>query len=137
MAENRQILRSGVTVVRYIHQQYIDPWLINSYKILRLEQEAQQTLPKGSVYTFAKENSQPQASKQKTSRQLDAKSLSQSVEISQKEKNYVGEKGNTELLNESSEVQECDQQTRRSLRKKTALLKETDVTKAAKMLDLE
>jgi len=42
-------LRSGVTKPRYIHHHYVDPWLIRSYKIYRLEQES--VVPfKDSVY---------------------------------------------------------------------------------------
>lgn len=40
LTENHIFLRSGVTNPRYIHHRYVDPWLINSCKINRHEQES-------------------------------------------------------------------------------------------------
>lgn len=40
LTDNHIFLRSGVTKPRYIHHRYVDPWLIQSYKIYRLEQES-------------------------------------------------------------------------------------------------
>jgi len=40
LVKNHIFLRSGVTKPRYIHHRYVDPWLIHSYKIYRLEQES-------------------------------------------------------------------------------------------------
>lgn len=49
LVENHIFLRSGVTKPRYIHHRYVDPWLIHSYKIYRLEQES--LIPfKDSIY---------------------------------------------------------------------------------------
>lgn len=49
LTENHIFLRSGVTIPRYVHHRYADPWLIHSYKIYRLEQES--VVPfKDSVY---------------------------------------------------------------------------------------
>jgi len=49
LTENNIFLRSGVIKPRYIHHHYVDPWLIRSYKIYRLEQES--VVPfKDSVY---------------------------------------------------------------------------------------
>jgi len=49
LTKNSIFLRSGVTKPRYIHHHYVDPWLIRSYKIYRLEQES--VVPfKDSVY---------------------------------------------------------------------------------------
>ncbi|XP_015608744.1 general transcription factor 3C polypeptide 1 [Cephus cinctus] len=50
-------LRSGVTTLRYIHWSYTEPWLIESYKILRLDKDSQPLIPKGSMY-FADEEKQ-------------------------------------------------------------------------------
>lgn len=50
LTENRIFLRSGVTKPRYIHHRYVDPWLINSCKIYRLEQEALVSF-KDSIYS--------------------------------------------------------------------------------------
>lgn len=40
LIDNHIFLRSGVTKPRYIHHRYVDPWLIHSCKIYRLEQES-------------------------------------------------------------------------------------------------
>lgn len=49
LTENHIFLRSGVTSSHYIHHRYVNPWLIHSYKIYRLEQES--VVPfKDSVY---------------------------------------------------------------------------------------
>ncbi|XP_014204050.1 general transcription factor 3C polypeptide 1 isoform X2 [Copidosoma floridanum] len=50
LVEKRVVLRAGIVTVRYIHHRYINPWIIRSYKILRLEKESHQTVPEGSVY---------------------------------------------------------------------------------------
>lgn len=49
LVENRIFLRSGVTSPRYIHHNHVDPWLIHSCKIYRLEQEAMGPF-KDSIY---------------------------------------------------------------------------------------
>lgn len=49
LIENRVFLRSGVTNSRYIHYQYVDPWLTHSYKINRHEQESLVSF-KDSIY---------------------------------------------------------------------------------------
>lgn len=56
MSEKRIILRAGIVAVRYIYQQFTNPWIIHSYKILRLEKESHQTLPEGSVYVLDNED---------------------------------------------------------------------------------
>lgn len=54
--DNYLFLRTGVTTVRYIHHDYVNSWLIHSYKIYRLEKESLIPIPKGTVYvTEAKE----------------------------------------------------------------------------------
>lgn len=140
LSEFRQIIRSGVTVVRFIHNQYIDPWLIHSYKILRLEQEAQPLVPKGSAYVL---DDDPKTPKQKSPRKSNPKSP-KPVEILESDQNEVTmEKTNTEGLDEPSRLSTSEggdpseSQPRRSSRKKTVLLKQYDVFRAAQMLDLE
>lgn len=49
LVENRIFLRSGVTSPRYIHHNHVNPWLIHSCKISRLEQEAMGPF-KDSIY---------------------------------------------------------------------------------------
>ena len=46
------MLRTGIIAVRYVHHRYINPWIIHSYKILRLERESHQSVPEGSVYVL-------------------------------------------------------------------------------------
>jgi hypothetical protein len=55
LVQKKIILRAGIVSVRYIHYRYINPWIIHSYKILRLEKEAHQTIPEGSVYILDNE----------------------------------------------------------------------------------
>ncbi|XP_008211506.1 general transcription factor 3C polypeptide 1 [Nasonia vitripennis] len=52
LTEKRIVLRAGIVTVRYIHYRYVNPWIIHSYKILRLEKESHQTVPEGSVYVL-------------------------------------------------------------------------------------
>jgi len=67
LIENHIFLRSGVTKPRYIHHRYVDPWLIQSYKIYRLEQES--LVPfKDSIYATMQ-----QGEKAETSAETDAK----------------------------------------------------------------
>jgi len=67
LIENHIFLRSGVTKPRYIHHRYVDPWLIQSYKIYRLEQES--LVPfKDSIYATMQ-----QGEKAETSAKTDAK----------------------------------------------------------------
>lgn len=56
LSENRLVLRAGIVAVRYIHHRFINPWIIHSYKILRLEKESHQSLPEGSVYVLDNED---------------------------------------------------------------------------------
>lgn len=49
LTENRLILRTGVTSVRYVHQSYTEPWLIRTPKIVRLEKESYPNVPKGAM----------------------------------------------------------------------------------------
>ena len=52
LSEKRMVLRAGIVAVRYIYHRYVNPWIIHSYKILRLEKESHQTVPEGSVYVL-------------------------------------------------------------------------------------
>lgn len=67
LIENHIFLRSGVTSPRYIHHCYVDPWLIHSYKLNRLEQET--IVPfKDSIYAMM-----PQGKISSTDVETDAK----------------------------------------------------------------
>ncbi|XP_014229864.1 general transcription factor 3C polypeptide 1 [Trichogramma pretiosum] len=52
LVEKRIVLRAGIVTVRYIYHRSVNPWIIHSYKILRLEREAHQAVPEGSVYVL-------------------------------------------------------------------------------------
>ena len=130
LSEFRQIIRSGVTVVRFIHNQHIDPWLINSYKIPRLEQEAQPSVPKGSVYFL---DDVPKTPKRKRPLEI---LESDPEEVTMEEINSEDLEEHSRL-NISEDVDLSENQPRRSSRKTTGLLKQIDVDRAAQMLDLE
>ncbi|XP_058798386.1 general transcription factor 3C polypeptide 1 [Phymastichus coffea] len=57
LSEKRIVLRAGIIAVRYIYQKFTNPWIIHSYKILRLEKESHQSLPRGSVYVLDNDES--------------------------------------------------------------------------------
>jgi hypothetical protein len=55
LTKSRILYRSGVTTVHYIYYMYLKPWLVHSYKLLRLEREKQQPPPQQAVMNVAVE----------------------------------------------------------------------------------
>jgi hypothetical protein len=53
LTKSRILYRSGVTAVHYIYHMYMKPWLVHSYKLLRLEREKQQPPPQQAVMNVA------------------------------------------------------------------------------------
>lgn len=53
LTKSRTLYRSGVTTVHYIYHMFMKPWLIHSYKLLRLEREKQQPPPQQAVMNVA------------------------------------------------------------------------------------
>lgn len=58
--DNHIFLRSGVIKPRYIHHRYVDPWLIHSCKIHRLEQESLGPF-KDSIYATMQQTAETNA----------------------------------------------------------------------------
>ncbi|PNF15072.1 hypothetical protein B7P43_G16543 [Cryptotermes secundus] len=53
LTKSRSLYRSGVTTVHYIYHMFMKPWLVHSYKLLRLEREKQQPPPQQAVMNVA------------------------------------------------------------------------------------
>lgn len=68
LTDNHIFLRSGVTNPRYIHHRYVDPWLIQSCKLNRHEQESMVPF-KNSVYATM----QQKKTTAESSNEIDAK----------------------------------------------------------------
>lgn len=49
LTKSQILYRSGVTTVHYIYHMYMKPWLVHSYKLLRLEREKQVPAPQEAV----------------------------------------------------------------------------------------
>jgi hypothetical protein len=49
LTKSRMLYRSGVTTVHYIYHMFMKPWLVHSYKLLRLEREKQPLPPQQAV----------------------------------------------------------------------------------------
>ncbi|XP_011696801.1 PREDICTED: general transcription factor 3C polypeptide 1 isoform X2 [Wasmannia auropunctata] len=157
LVENHIFLRSGVTKPRYIHHRYVDPWLIHSYKIYRLEQES--LVPfKDSIYATM----QPGEMNAEINAETDAKSMNlhneeenanekHEIDIAiastssdnQESKEKKNEKTDNDLINEKNEKKESSEineegtsRTRkRTCKQRTRLLPQKDVYKSAQQLD--
>ncbi|KYN36248.1 General transcription factor 3C polypeptide 1 [Trachymyrmex septentrionalis] len=152
LTENRIFVRSGVTKPRYIHHRYVDPWLINSCKIYRLEQES--LVPfKDSIYS-----TMHQGKTTETNTEIDAKDTNIDNEKDANEKREIDsaipstssdnqdskEKKNTKMdndvINEKDEKKEDSEKSnlhtrKRTHKQKTHLLPQKDVYKSAQQLD--
>ncbi|KAF7988582.1 hypothetical protein HCN44_001155 [Aphidius gifuensis] len=53
LCKKKLFLRTGVTVTRYIHKKYTDPWIIKSVRIKRLQRENLPPIPQSSIYLFS------------------------------------------------------------------------------------
>lgn len=53
LTKSQILYRSGVTTVHYIYHMYMKPWLVHSYKLLRLERENQVPAPQEAVMNVA------------------------------------------------------------------------------------
>lgn len=141
--DNYLFLRTGVTTVRYIHHDYVNSWLIHSYKIYRLEKESLIPIPKGTVYvTESKEilNKNINIDTIKESNQT----LNSSIENeSSKEETIESEIKNNENKHEDSNKdtsshsdEEYNIQVKKRIQKNALkLLSQKDISKAVKQLD--
>ncbi|OAD53659.1 General transcription factor 3C polypeptide 1 [Eufriesea mexicana] len=151
LADNYIFLRSGVTTVRYIHHRHADAWLIHSYKICRLEKESLIPIPKGTVYvmnskdTLNKDNGintikEPNKS---LSSPLENESLKtvcenmieENIQSEIKDNENKNEDSNKDISSHSDEEYNT-QVKKRMQRKRTRLLPQKDISRAAKQLDL-
>ncbi|XP_014614359.1 PREDICTED: general transcription factor 3C polypeptide 1 [Polistes canadensis] len=158
LIENYLFLRSGVTTPRYIHHLYVNPWLIHSYKIFRLERESLLPIPKGSIYlTENQTNADINIDDIKKDNDIDhnKNSLESSIcdmditmidneeEIQKKDTlpligNGTEEQENATIISNSDESEKepnvCA--TKRLQRKRISLLPQKDIFTSAKKLDL-
>ncbi|KAG7208455.1 hypothetical protein KM043_014681 [Ampulex compressa] len=156
LTRERLFLRSGVTTVRYIHHRHADPWLINSYKIYRLEKESLPPVPRGSVYVTESETVENKSSDFEESLEVHRDSISLPEDSPTKEDPSdtrivdeamaeeaasveVGDEDQKEAIEKphqgDSEEEPSVQTKRRIQRKRTRLLPQRDICRAAKQLD--
>lgn len=64
LTKSQILYRSGVTTVHYIYHMYMKPWLVHSYKLLRLERENQVLAPPEAVMNVAPQVSNDSSEKQ-------------------------------------------------------------------------
>jgi len=64
LTKSQILYRSGVTTVHYIYHMYMKPWLVHSYKLLRLEREKQVPAPQEAVMNVAPQVSNDSFEKQ-------------------------------------------------------------------------
>lgn len=64
LTKSRILYRSGVTTVHYIYHMFMKPWLVHSYKLLRLERENQPIAPQHAVMKIAAQDSHDCSEKQ-------------------------------------------------------------------------
>ncbi|KAL0120525.1 hypothetical protein PUN28_008329 [Cardiocondyla obscurior] len=154
LIDNHIFLRSGVTKPRYIHHRYVDPWLIHSYKIYRLEQEA--LVPfKDSIYATmqhgetskinaemnAKNTNLYEAEEETTNRKHEtgiaiASTSSDNQENREKKNETINDLNNKDSSQQNSQNKESNLRTiKRTHKQKTRLLPQKDVYKSAQQLD--
>lgn len=143
--DNYLFLRTGVTTVRYIHHDYVNSWLIHSYKIFRLEKESLIPIPKGTVYmTESKEilnkninKDTIKESNQNLNSSIENKSskiICETVESEIKNNENKHEDSNKDTSSHSDE--EYNIQIKKRIQKKALkLLPQKDISKAVKQLD--
>ncbi|XP_025073362.1 LOW QUALITY PROTEIN: general transcription factor 3C polypeptide 1 [Pogonomyrmex barbatus] len=151
LIDNHIFVRSGVIKPRFIHHRFADSWLIHSYKIYRLEQEA--AVPfRDSIYATMQRQTETNVdteentnvhTKEDENKNHEADnaipSTSSGTQGDKKEKK--DEKVDNDLNNDEDEKkedneinEENDTRTRRR-KQKTCLLPQKDVYKSAQQLD--
>lgn len=148
--ENYLFLRTGVTTVRYIHHDYVNSWLIHSYKIYRLEKESLIPIPKGTVYvteskeilnkninidTIKESNQNLNSSIENESSKIICENVTEeTVESEIKNNENKHEDSNKDTSSHSDE--EYNIQVKKRIQKKALkLLPQKDISKAVKQLD--
>ncbi|XP_076298615.1 general transcription factor 3C polypeptide 1 isoform X2 [Lasioglossum baleicum] len=133
LTKHRLLLRTGVTVVRYVHHQYADSWLIHSYKISRLERESLVPVPKSTVYITQPEvilHEGNNANVPPENKTANTAEILKEVELETKNQE------NGSSSKELSENEENTQLKRRVQRKRTSLMPQRDISRAVKQFDL-
>lgn len=147
--DNYLFLRTGVTTVRYIHHDYVNSWLIHSYKIFRLEKESLIPIPKGTVYmteskeilnkninkdTIKESNQNLNSSIENKSKIICENETEETVESEIKNNENKHEDSNKDTSSHSDE--EYNIQIKKRIQKKALkLLPQKDISKAVKQLD--
>ncbi|XP_046623037.1 general transcription factor 3C polypeptide 1 isoform X1 [Neodiprion virginianus] len=159
LTEHRLVLRSGVTTTRYIHQKFTDPWMIKSFKILRLDKESLSPVSDRIISITEKENVVSATSDdclvksentfpsveeiQTTGESLNVADLDKVFLLDKNERlcgQTDGQEDATSGNDQTPDNKDIDEttgnvQTTRRMRKRTALLQPKDIQKAAKKLD--
>ncbi|XP_034950383.1 general transcription factor 3C polypeptide 1 [Chelonus insularis] len=155
MTDQRLFLRSGVSEMHYIHYNYVDPWLIQSIRIMRLHREALPPIPPDSIYIFNSSHAGTEKSNEnddecdnsneKEFEELSIPSSKNKKNNADKDNTIDSNPNNTEVTRsqtvdkkekneeETSAVNSSKQNHRKS---RTCLLQTKDIYTAAKKLDL-
>ncbi|XP_011862964.1 PREDICTED: general transcription factor 3C polypeptide 1-like [Vollenhovia emeryi] len=157
LTDNNIFLRSGVIKPRYIHHRYVDPWLIQSCKINRLEQES--LVPfKDSIYATMQQGDATETNAEADAKdtnlhneeedtsekhETDSAVPSTSSETNQEVKEENSKKADNDLNNEEDDMkkdseinEESSPRTRkRTYKQKMRLLPQKDVYKSAQQID--
>ncbi|XP_076161731.1 general transcription factor 3C polypeptide 1 isoform X2 [Ptiloglossa arizonensis] len=149
LTEHRLFLRSGVTTVRYIHHRHADSWLIHSYKIYRLEKETLVPMPRGTIYmtepeviiTEGKDLNPIEESNENPSctseNELPKVSSEQPIELNIQSEIKTHKNEDCDKDSSSHSDEECSRYVKKRMqRKRTRLLPQRDISRAAKQLDL-
>lgn len=144
-------MRSGVTVVRYIHHRYVDSWLINSYKICRLEKESLIPVPKGTVYvteskeasnkdndvnTIKETNQSPTRLLEKESSKITSGNIiREDIQLEIKDSNENKSEDSTKDTSSHSDEEYNTEMKKRMPRKRIKLHHQKDISKPAKQLN--
>ncbi|XP_054016236.1 general transcription factor 3C polypeptide 1 isoform X1 [Hylaeus anthracinus] len=151
--EHRLFLRAGVTTVRYIHHRHADAWLIDSYKICRLKKESLTPMPRGTVYVTEPEVIITEGNDLNFSKESnDASVISNNEEKNPSSPRIDDEEpiiSDTQSEVKTHKIEDCDKDSsshsdeecitltkKRMQRKRTRLLPQRDISRAAKQLDL-
>ncbi|XP_076636938.1 general transcription factor 3C polypeptide 1 [Colletes latitarsis] len=148
LTEHRLFLRSGVTTVRYIHHRHADSWLIRSYKIYRLEKESLMPMSKETMFVTEPEviitegndlnlveesNENPSfATKNESLMVTNEQSIESDIQFEVK----TNKNGDCDKDSSSHSDEDSNMQTKKRMqRKRTLLLPQRDISRAAKQLD--
>uniref|UniRef100_A0A6V7I8R1 Uncharacterized protein n=1 Tax=Bracon brevicornis TaxID=1563983 RepID=A0A6V7I8R1_9HYME len=117
LTDQRLLLRSGITKMHYIHHNFVDPWLIHSMRIMRLQKEALPSVPYNAVYVLNTDGD--------------------NTEHNQNPKSTQNKQSPAKKYRRSDGKPENSSDSQKNLQKKrTCLLQNSEVYSAAKKLDM-